>query len=88
MIGITISSSLLLFYDIKHFDLLLQIASGMEYLSSNNYIHRDLAARNILVCGNMELKISNLGLVRESHISCYYRSPQGGQMLPIRLDGS
>ena len=56
----------------------------MEYLSSNNYIHRDLAARNVLVCGNLDLKISNLGVVRDSSLSSYYRDPQGGQMLPIR----
>jgi len=56
----------------------------MEYLSSNNYIHRDLAARNVLVCGSMDLKISNLGVVRDSYLSSYYRAPQGGQMLPIR----
>ncbi|XP_076811960.1 inactive tyrosine-protein kinase transmembrane receptor ROR1-like isoform X2 [Clavelina lepadiformis] len=62
----------------------IQIACGMEYLTSNNFIHRDLAARNILVSGNLELKISNLGVVRDSYLSCYYRSPQGGQMLPIR----
>nr|CAB3265672.1 tyrosine-protein kinase transmembrane receptor ROR1 [Phallusia mammillata] len=62
----------------------IQVAAGMEYLSSHNFIHRDLASRNILVCGNMELKISNLGVVRDSYLSCYYRSPQGGQMLPIR----
>ncbi|CAK8676240.1 inactive tyrosine-protein kinase transmembrane receptor ROR1-like [Clavelina lepadiformis] len=62
----------------------MQVASGMEYLSCHNFIHRDLAARNILVCGNMELKICNLGVVRDSHLSSYYRSPQGGQMLPIR----
>ena len=62
----------------------MKIAAGMEYLNSNNFIHRDLAARNVLVSGNMEMKVSNLGVVRDSYLSCYYTSPQGGQMLPIR----
>jgi len=61
-----------------------EISAGMEYLSSKNFIHRDLAARNILVCSNMTIKISNLGFIQDSSLSNYYRSPQGGQMLPIR----
>ena len=36
----------------------LQIAEGMEYLSSHHYIHRDLASRNCLVGENLVVKIS------------------------------
>ena len=38
----------------------LQIAEGMEYLSSHHYIHRDLASRNCLVGENLVVKISGL----------------------------
>ncbi|XP_047737613.1 tyrosine-protein kinase Src42A [Hyalella azteca] len=45
-------------------DMAAQIAAGMAYLESENYIHRDLAARNVLVGDNNVVKIADFGLAR------------------------
>ena len=45
-------------------DMSAQIAAGMAYLESQNYIHRDLAARNVLVGDNLIVKIADFGLAR------------------------
>jgi len=45
-------------------DVAAQIAAGMAYLESQNYIHRDLAARNILVGEANTVKIADFGLAR------------------------
>jgi len=45
-------------------DIAAQIAAGMAYLESQNYIHRDLAARNILVGETNTVKIADFGLAR------------------------
>ena len=48
----------------KLIDICAQVAAGMAYLESQNYIHRDLAARNILVGENINVKIADFGLAR------------------------
>ncbi|XP_057651085.1 tyrosine-protein kinase transmembrane receptor Ror-like isoform X4 [Diorhabda carinulata] len=64
-------------------DIAIQIAQGMEYLSSNHYVHRDLAARNCLVSKDLVVKISDFGLSRDMY-SCDYYRVQSKSLLPVR----
>merc|ERR1712156_802689 len=65
-------------------DMSAQVAGGMAYLESQNYIHRDLAARNVLVGDNNIVKIADFGLARLIKEDEY--EARGGGRFSIKSD--
>lgn len=61
----------------------VQVASGMRYLASHDFVHRDLATRNCLVSQNSTVKIADFGMSRNMYGKSYYKV-QGRALLPIR----
>uniref|UniRef100_W5N9Z8 receptor protein-tyrosine kinase n=1 Tax=Lepisosteus oculatus TaxID=7918 RepID=W5N9Z8_LEPOC len=59
------------------------IARGMEYLSSKNFIHRDLAARNCMLNENMTVCVADFGLSKKIYNGDYYRQGRISKM-PVK----
>ncbi|XP_029451095.1 tyrosine-protein kinase FRK [Rhinatrema bivittatum] len=66
-------------------DIAAQVAAGMAYLESQNYVHRDLAARNVLVGEHDVYKVADFGLTRifQAENGNVYE-PKPGTKLPIK----
>jgi serine/threonine protein kinase len=71
--------------EIKLLSMCLQIAKGMEYISSQNLIHRDLAARNCMIDHQGIIKVSDFGLSKNLYEKMYFRQEKTeGVKLPIK----
>ena len=77
-VGTHYSSTLFMFF-------IVQVASGMSYVSEKNYIHRDLASRNCLVGENVVVKITDFGLSAQLSEGCEYITLQASHgIIPVR----
>ncbi|XP_018549395.1 tyrosine-protein kinase receptor TYRO3 isoform X1 [Lates calcarifer] len=59
---------------------MIDIAAGMNYLSSQGFLHRDLAARNCMLGDDLRVSVADFGLSKKIYSSNYYR-----QKLAIRV---
>ncbi|XP_008301330.1 tyrosine-protein kinase Mer [Stegastes partitus] len=59
---------------------MIDIAAGMDYLSSQGFLHRDLAARNCMLGDDLRVCVADFGLSKKIYSSNYYR-----QTVALRL---
>ncbi|XP_054609971.1 tyrosine-protein kinase receptor TYRO3 [Dunckerocampus dactyliophorus] len=62
---------------------MVDIAAGMDYLSSQNFLHRDLAARNCMLGDDLVVRVADFGLSRKIYSSNYYRE-QKSIRVPVK----
>lgn len=61
----------------------LEVAQGLDFLSSKNCIHRDIAARNVLLSERRVAKICDFGLARDIRNDDSY-IVKGNARLPVK----
>nr|XP_057923910.1 tyrosine-protein kinase receptor TYRO3 isoform X2 [Doryrhamphus excisus] len=62
---------------------MVDIAAGMDYLSSQNFLHRDLAARNCMLGDDLVVRVADFGLSRKIYGNNYYRQ-QKSIRVPVK----